>query len=98
MSDFINAYRSSRKIGYSNINIDLIYAMPDQTIKNWKYTLNKTISCQPEHISAYSLSYECGTQLHKKVLNGMIKPLSESNEAKFFRITHQILKKHKYLN
>jgi oxygen-independent coproporphyrinogen III oxidase len=47
-----------RSVGFSNINVDLMFGLPGQTIEQWKLTLEKTIVLQPDHVSAYCLTYE----------------------------------------
>ena len=61
---FEKNYIEARKAGFKNINIDLMYNLPHQTFEDWKETLNKIIGLNPEHISAYSLILEEGTQLY----------------------------------
>ena len=63
---FLESYRLARSMGFENINIDLISAVPGQTPDNWKDTLKKVADLEPEHISAYSLILEEGTPLYKK--------------------------------
>jgi oxygen-independent coproporphyrinogen-3 oxidase len=58
---FKENYLLARELGFDNINIDLISALPGQTMKGWLDTLNKVIALNPEHISAYSLILEEGT-------------------------------------
>ena len=69
----IATYKDARKAGFDNINIDLIYDIPKQKIKDWKNDLFLGTSLEPEHISAYSLTVEQNT-----VLNSMIKNKSIS--------------------
>ncbi|HHT96532.1 MAG TPA: oxygen-independent coproporphyrinogen III oxidase [Clostridiales bacterium] len=61
---FEDNYMAARKIGFKNINIDLISALPNQTNEKWMETLNKVISLSPEHISAYTLIIEEKTQFY----------------------------------
>ena len=58
---FLENYRLAREIGFHNINIDLMSALPGQTLTDWLNTLNEVIQLNPEHISAYSLILEEGT-------------------------------------
>src|SRR5438105_12981612 len=51
-----------RDAGFSNINVDLMFGLPGQTREQWRATLEKTIALQPEHISAYCLTYEEDTE------------------------------------
>lgn len=59
--EFLESYQLARQSGFDNINIDLISAIPKQTIQSWEKTLQQVISLAPEHISAYSLIIEEGT-------------------------------------
>jgi len=61
---FEETYRIARKIGFDNINIDLISALPGQNKEDYLYSLKKVASLNPEHISAYSLILEEGTYLY----------------------------------
>lgn len=56
-----------KKAGFENINLDLMFALPGQTIEDLKESLDKIIDLGPSHISAYSLTYEEGTPLYKYV-------------------------------
>lgn len=64
--EFEENYNLAREVGFENINIDLMSALPGQTIDGWINTLNKVISLNPEHISAYSLIIEEGTPFFDK--------------------------------
>lgn len=59
--EFLESYEIARKAGFSNINVDLISAIPKQTLESWEETLTTIIELEPEHISAYSLIVEEGT-------------------------------------
>ena len=59
-----------RKVGYENINCDLIFNIPNQTLKIWRDDLKQILQLEPEHISCYSLTVEEGTQLYNYVNNG----------------------------
>lgn len=56
--EFQENYQEARKVGFTNINIDLMSALPGQKVASWKETLQRVIACNPEHISAYSLIIE----------------------------------------
>lgn len=57
----IRCYEQAREAGFTNINLDLMSALPGQTYDEWMYSLQKAASLEPEHISAYSLIIEEGT-------------------------------------
>lgn len=64
LKDFENTYYWARDAGFDNINIDIMSAIPGQTLESYKDTLTKIVNYGPEHISAYSLIIEEGTKFH----------------------------------
>ena len=64
--EFLDIYNLARKLGFKNINVDLMIGLPNQSIKNIKDSLEKIINLNPEHISIYSLILEEGTKLYDK--------------------------------
>lgn len=62
--DFLNSFVLAREAGFSNINVDLMSALPGQTPQAWMDTLKETAALKPEHISAYSLIIEEGTPFY----------------------------------
>lgn len=64
--EFLFGYDLARKCGFQNINVDLMSALPGQTVKSWERTLKKVTQLKPEHISAYSLIIEEGTPFYEK--------------------------------
>ena len=60
--DFAESFKNGRKAGFNNINTDIMSALPGQTVLSYKKTLEKALSFEPEHISAYSLIIEEGTE------------------------------------
>jgi oxygen-independent coproporphyrinogen-3 oxidase len=76
--------------GFANINVDLMFGLPGQTIEQWKSTLEKTISLQPEHISAYCLTYEEDTEFFLRHARGELLQDSDA-DAGFFEMAMSIL-------
>ena len=68
-SQFLESYHMAREAGFSNINIDLMFAIPGQTCKGWLENLRTVAELGPEHISAYSLIIVEGTPFYKKELD-----------------------------
>lgn len=71
--DFLNSYALARQAGFSNINVDVMYGLPNQTVREISETLNALFVFRPEHISAYSLILEEGTPLHACVERGEVR-------------------------
>src|SRR5436305_642095 len=85
-----HSFHLLRAAGFSNINIDLMFSLPGQTIKQWRLTLEKTIALQPEHISAYCLTYEEDTEFFLRHARGEFRQDSNA-DAEFFEVTMSIL-------
>ena len=96
--EFIESFKLARECGFNNINIDLISAVPGQTIENWKDTLEKVVALSPEHISAYSLILEEGTPLYKdyEADPQSLHLPDEDAEREIYHITKRILKENGY--
>ena len=92
----ILTYNEARKAGFDNINIDLIYDIPKQKLKDWKDDLFLGTSLQPEHISAYSLTVEKNTALYSMVKNKIVSMPSETMDKKMFLSTIEYLENKNY--
>ena len=71
------AIKRARSAGCTNISIDLIFAIPGSTLETWQATLERTISFDMQHVSAYSLSYETGTRLERARRCGRVQPVDD---------------------
>jgi len=67
-----NAFALARAMGMTNVSIDLIYAVPYQSMRTWLDTLRRAIAMGPEHVSTYCLSFEEGTLLHRRRAEGKV--------------------------
>lgn len=61
----ISAVEMSRKVGFENINLDLIYGLPGQGLESWRRSLLEVLNLRPEHLSLYCLTIEEGTKLFR---------------------------------
>lgn len=82
--DFLETYKTARKIGFDNINIDLIIGLPNQTFTDIKTEIEKIIYLQPNHISVYSLILEENTKLEKMVSTGKLSLPEEELERHMY--------------
>ncbi len=89
---FFSAVDMAEKSGFKNINIDLMFAIPDQTKEIWNETLEKAAELNISHISAYSLILEEGTRLYE--CRDSLKLCSEDECALMYEDTLRILRKH----
>lgn len=88
--DFQRTYQQARECGFTNINIDLMSALPGQNIKSWMRTLEKVAALRPEHISAYSLIIEEGTRLYDRLDEYPAVP-DEDEDRLMYQATRRIL-------
>lgn len=97
---FITTFETARRVGFENINIDLISAVPGQNLCSWEKTLQKVVELQPEHISAYSLMIEEGTPFYETYgedgTKADIKIPDEDTDRQMYQRTKEILKEAGY--
>ncbi len=96
MEEFMENYALARECGFNNINIDLMSALPGQTIDSWKNTLTKVLELKPEHISAYSLIIEEGTPFYDTYENHEELLPDEDTEREMYRLTKRMLYENGY--
>lgn len=87
--EFLEAYAKARECGFDNINIDLMAAIPGQTLDSYCETLRKVIDLEPEHISSYSLILEKGTPFYEKYRE--CPPVSEETDRIMYEQTEILL-------
>lgn len=90
------AVAMARKVGFSNISLDLIFGVPGQTEQQWLDCLHRIVSLQPEHVSAYGLQIEEGTPLYMAVERGELQPCPEEEELAMFRQGIELLRTCRY--
>ncbi len=78
--DVIEAVTSARKAGFDNLNLDLIYGLPEQTLQTWQTSVKRILDLHPEHISAYALTLEHGTPFGRWASQGLL-PLPDPDLA-----------------
>jgi oxygen-independent coproporphyrinogen-3 oxidase len=74
------AFEHARRAGFDNINLDLMFGLPGQSLASWLTTLRRALSLQPEHLSLYGLTVEEGTPLARQVRAGE-KPAPDDDAA-----------------
>jgi oxygen-independent coproporphyrinogen-3 oxidase len=79
----VKAYGEVRAAGFENVNLDLLFGAPGQTLENWKDDLRKVVDLGPDHVSTYCLTFEEDTALFAKLAKGQIK-IDPEREAMFY--------------
>ncbi|WP_300383557.1 radical SAM family heme chaperone HemW [Clostridium sp.] len=86
----------ARKVGFDNINVDLMFGLPNQKIEEWKESLETIIKLNPEHISAYGLILEEGTAFYNLWERDKLILPSEDDERLMYQITKEFLNSNSY--
>lgn len=87
--EFVASYELARKMGFSNINIDIMSAIPKQTLSSYEDTLQRVVLLEPEHISSYSLIIEEGTPFYQQYREQ--PPVDEETDRRMYERTKEIL-------
>ncbi len=93
---FLDHFKNARKAGFENINVDLMFALPNQTVSDWLETLEHVTALQPEHISAYSLIIEEGTPFYDLYEKGIYQETDEQTDREMYHQTVSFLKQKGY--
>lgn len=96
LNDFLKSYEAARNAGFKNINIDLMFDIPGQTMEDWKETIENVSELKPEHISCYSLIVEEGTPFYRMWEKGMLVLPDEDEDRRMYYYAAQELREYGY--
>lgn len=96
LEEFITCYNMARSMGFNNINIDLMFGLPNQGLEQWLETLNEVIKISPEHISCYSLIIEEGTPFYNLYEKGKLRLPDEEIERRMYEEAVTLLESNGY--
>ncbi|HNX25897.1 MAG TPA: radical SAM family heme chaperone HemW [Phycisphaerae bacterium] len=82
--EIFDSFKMLRDAGFDNINLDLIFALPGQSLKKWRESLRQAVRLSPEHISCYALSYENGTEFHTQLSNGELQEIEDEEQLRMY--------------
>lgn len=82
---------AARQAGVHNLNLDLIYGLPHQTLASWRNTLQQTLDLNPEHLSLYALTLERGTALHAQVARNEFPHPNSDLAADMYELADELL-------
>ncbi len=85
------AAEAARAAGFENLNLDLIFALPGQSLADWERTLRRAIALAPEHVSFYALQIEEGTPLCEAVRRGEERPVPEETDRAMYHLALRLL-------
>ena len=90
-SEAVSAFQSARQAGFDNVNLDLMYGLPNQSMEQWQKTLSSLIELTPEHISLYALTIEEGTPMHRWAAEGKIPEPDSDLAADMYQHAREVL-------
>ncbi|MGM0471804.1 MAG: radical SAM family heme chaperone HemW [Bacillota bacterium] len=91
-----NNYNLARQVGFTNLNLDLIFAIPNQNLTEWQDTLEEAVKLQPEHLSTYNLQIEPDTEFGTRLADGKLEPVAEELDLKMYQLAQDILAANNY--
>lgn len=94
--DGVNCVNWSRQAGFNNVSLDLMFALPGQTLKELEKEIEKYLTLGPEHLSCYGLTAEPHTPLHERLSKGDISLPEEGRYAEAFLMIHEFLSRAGY--
>lgn len=86
----------ARKCGFTNINLDFMYGLPNQTVEQWGKTLQHALTLRPQHLSLYQLNIEEGTRFYDWLQQGILKEFDDEVALAMYRLGQSILETHGY--
>ena len=89
--------RAARAAGFENINLDLIFALPYQTLGMWLESLQAALALQPQHLSLYALELESGTAMTRDVERGRLPLPDDELAAEMYEAADELLAQHGFL-
>ena len=92
--EVIASVETARQAGFDNINLDLMFGLPTQTLADWQETLEAAIALAPAHLSCYSLIVEQGTPICRDIAEGTLTLPTEELDRRMYELTRQTLAAH----
>lgn len=89
--DVLQAVEWARRAGFDNLNLDLIFGIPYQTLEMWQQTLDRALALHPDHLSLYALTLEHGTPMHNWVNRGLLPQPDDDLAADMYEAASQRL-------
>jgi oxygen-independent coproporphyrinogen-3 oxidase len=89
-AEAVAGFEAARLAGFDNVNLDLIYGLPDQTLDGWRRSLERALELAPEHLSLYALTVEPDTALEHNVRRGLVRPLEPDLVADMYELNLEL--------
>ncbi len=90
------AARLAHRAGFDRLNLDLIFAVPGQTVSDVRFDIESVVALEPDHISAYNLTFEEGTSFFTELKRGRIKQLGNDEQAAMYSLVREEIPRRGY--
>jgi oxygen-independent coproporphyrinogen-3 oxidase len=90
------AARAAHRAGFARLNLDLIFSVPGQTIADVLHDIDEVVALEPDHVSAYNLTFEEGTVFFTELKRGRIRPLPSDDQAAMYSMVRETLPRRGY--
>ncbi len=90
-AEAVESYRLARAAGFDNVNLDLIYGLPGQTLAQWQATLAQAVALAPDHLSLYALTLEHDVPLARRIARGELPPPDDDAAAAMYELAEETL-------
>lgn len=97
-ADALSAFYRAQQAQFQNINLDLMFGAPNQTLVGWNSTLDQAITLAPNHFSVYGLTVESGTAFSRRLQKGQLLLPLEDEQAEMYKVTQEKLVNAGYLH
>jgi oxygen-independent coproporphyrinogen-3 oxidase len=91
VAESLTAVTAAKEAGFDNVNLDLMYGLPGQSIADWEATLNGVVSLDPAHLSCYALTVEQDTYFERRVASGLVEGPDPERQMEMELLAHDIL-------
>ncbi|HJT22033.1 MAG TPA: radical SAM family heme chaperone HemW [Nitrospira sp.] len=95
-SETVAAVSHAREAGFHNINLDLMYGLPGQSVSSWSNTIERCLELNPAHVSCYALTVEGGTKLARDIAQGRSPVPDEERQVTMDEAAHDLLRSNGY--
>lgn len=92
----VRAFRLAQSTGYDNINLDLMYGLPEQSLADWQATLGRALELSPEHLSLYALTLHDKTLLARRIASGALPAIDDDLAADMYNYARDLLQVNGY--
>jgi oxygen-independent coproporphyrinogen-3 oxidase len=96
LAEVVESVRWAREAGFHNLNLDLIYGLPQQSLTQWQTTVQQAVALAPEHLSLYALTVEPHTPLGRQIERGLLPPPDPDLAATMYEWASDYLERHGY--